>query len=66
MLRQEFVVLAETERALAPGAGGAAWRAEFALPSTKITDDERRAVAVWVARRGALAPIQATGGWLAR
>lgn len=65
-LRQEFVVLAVTESALASGVGGAAWRAEFAWPETKIADGERRAVAVWVTRRGELAPIQATGGWLAR
>ncbi len=65
-LRQEFVVLAVTERALAAGDAGAALRAEFSLPETKITDGERRAVAVWVTRRGELAPLQATGGWIVR
>ena len=63
-LRQEFVVLAVAESSLVPGAGGGARRAEFVLPKPKITDGERRAVAVWVTRRGELAPLQATGGWL--
>ncbi len=68
-LRQEFVVLALAESGLtagAMGATGAAWRAEFTLPKTRITDGERRAVAVWVTRRGELAPLQATGGWIGR
>jgi hypothetical protein len=63
-LRQEFVLLAVAEGSLVPGAGGGVRRAEFVLPKTKITDGERRAVAVWVTRRGELAPLQATGGWL--
>jgi hypothetical protein len=65
-LRQEFVVLAVAEGSLVPGAGGGVRRAEFVLPKTKITDGERRALAVWVTRRGELAPLQATGGWLER
>ena len=63
-LRQEFVALATAEYPLT-AAGGVA-RAEFALPRAKITDGERRALAVWVTRRGELAPLQATGGWLER
>jgi hypothetical protein len=38
--------------------------AKFVLPVPKITDGTRRAVAVWVTRRGELVPLQATGGWL--
>jgi len=61
-LRQEFVALATAEYPLTAADGVA--RAEFALPLAKITDGERRALAVWVTRRGELAPLQATGGWL--
>ena len=38
--------------------------AELALPQPEIKGAERRALAVWVTRRGELAPVQATGGWL--
>jgi hypothetical protein len=62
-LRQEFVVLATAEHPL-PAAGVA--RGEWALPREKIADGERRALAVWVTRRGERAPLQATGGWLER
>ena len=55
-LRQEFVALA-----LAHGATGA----DVALPTPKIAGVTRHALAVWVTRRGELAPLQATGGWLA-
>ena len=61
-LRQEFVALATAEHPLT--ATGDVARAEFALPRAKITDGERRALAVWVTRRGELVPLQATGGWL--
>ena len=61
-LRQEFVALATAEHSLT--AVGDVARAEFALPRVKITDGERRALAVWVTRRGELVPLQATGGWL--
>lgn len=65
-LRQEFVALAVDEYPLARASESAVRRAEFALPKAKITDGERRALAVWVTRRGELEPLQATGGWLER
>ena len=69
-LRQEFVALAVGGYPLVPAPArateGAVREAEFALPKPKITDGERRAVAVWVTRRGELTPLQATGGWLER
>lgn len=65
-LGREFVVLAVAESRLEPGASGGAWQAEFELPKPKINDGARRALAVWVTRRGELAPLQATGGWLER
>lgn len=34
------------------------------LPTTRLREVKRRALAVWVTRRGSLAPLQATGGWL--
>ena len=55
-LRHEFVALA-----LVAGAPGA----DIALAAPrKFTDIPRRALAVWVTRRGSLAPLQACGGWL--
>lgn len=63
-LRQEFVALATAEHPLTAADGVA--RAEFVLPLAKITDGERRALAVWITRRGELASLQATGGWLER
>ena len=55
-LRHEFVSLA-----LAQGAPGA----ELALAApAKLAGVARRALAVWVTRRGELVPLQATGGWL--
>jgi hypothetical protein len=63
-LRHEFVALAVGEYPLVRAGEGAARAAEFTLPVAKITDGGRRAVAVWVTRRGELAPLQATGGWL--
>ncbi len=65
-LEQEFVVLAVAESRMEPGVSGGTFRAEFELPKPKITDGARRALAVWVTRRGELAPLQATGGWLDR
>jgi len=58
-LRQEFVALATAEYPLTAADGVA--RAEFALPATKITDGERRALAVWVTRRGELVPLPGDG-----
>lgn len=63
-LRHEFVVLATAEHPLT--VAGDVARAEFALPRERIADGARRALAAWVTRRGELAPLQATGGWLER
>ncbi len=63
-LRQEFVALGLTRRALA--ATGGSHRAEFSLPNVIVKSKEApRAMAAWVTRHGELAPVQATGGWLA-
>jgi len=61
-LRHEFVALALAEHPFEPANGLS--RSEFALPRSKITDAPRRALAVWVTRRGDRIPLQATGGWL--
>ena len=55
-LRHEFIALA-----LAHGAPGA----DIALAMPKVSGVARHALAVWVTRRGDLAPQQAAGGWLA-
>ena len=57
-LRHEFVALSLQHERLANGA------AQLALTPLTITGVTRRALAVWVTRRGELAPVQATGGWL--
>lgn len=57
-LRHDFVALGLATAALRDG------RAELRLPTTDLAGINRHAVAVWVTRRGALAPVQATGGWL--
>jgi len=61
-LQQEFVALALATHLLV--AEGSSHRTEFSLPPPTVTDAGRRALAAWVTRQGALAPIQATGGWL--
>jgi hypothetical protein len=61
-LRHEFVVLTLADGPMRPE--GEAATAELALPQPEIKGAERRALAVWVTRRGELAPVQATGGWL--
>jgi hypothetical protein len=61
-LPQEFVALALADHALAPE--GLVHRAEFPLPQPAVAGAVRRAIAVWVTRRGDLTPLQATGGWL--
>lgn len=61
-LRHEFVVLAFDKRPLTDSSE--IHTAEFTLPRSKITDAPRRALALWVTRRGDLAPLQAVGGWL--
>jgi hypothetical protein len=63
-LTHEFVVIAMADGALAPSAPGAALKAEITLPKAIVPDAKRRALAAWVTRRGDLAPLQATGGWL--
>jgi hypothetical protein len=55
-LRHDFIALA-----LASGPCGR----DLALAVPKIAGVRRHALAVWVTRRGELAPLQATGGWLA-
>ncbi|MEO7796538.1 MAG: DUF1223 domain-containing protein [Opitutaceae bacterium] len=62
-LRQEFVALA-LETHPFPALGGDRLRTEFVLPRSSITDATRRAIAVWVTRRGELVSLQTTGGWL--
>ena len=54
-LRHEFVSLA-----LVGGAAGA----DIALVPPRVVGVTRRALAVWVTRRGDITPLQATGGWL--
>jgi hypothetical protein len=57
-LRHDFVVLGLQSAPLHEG------KASLTSEGLK-TDAPRKAVAVWVTRRGELAPAQATGGWLA-
>ena len=61
-LEHDFVALAVAEQALTAAAG--ADRATLSLPPEAGAGTPRRALAVWVTRRGELAPVQATGGWL--
>lgn len=62
-LRHEFVAIGMADKELAPDIGGALV-AQVTLPRPNVPDARRRALAVWVARRGELTPLQATGGWL--
>lgn len=62
-LRHEFVALRLETRTLAIGENGAR-TASVVLPPRVEINSPRRALAAWVTRRGSLAPIQATGGWL--
>lgn len=57
-LRHGFVARVTAQAPLRDGAAQLA----IALPSAEPSS--RLALAVWVVRRGQLAPIQATGGWL--
>ena len=57
-LRHEFVALSLQHAKFANGS------AELTLTPVNIAGVTRRALAVWVTRRGELAPVQATGGWL--
>lgn len=57
-LHHEFVALALKTARLAGGT------VELKLPVEAGRGLPRRALAVWVTRRGELTPVQATGGWL--
>ena len=57
-LHHEFVALGLVTEKLAAG------RAVLQLPLAVPAGVTRRALAVWVTRRGDLSPVQATGGWL--
>jgi hypothetical protein len=61
-LEQEFVALAVADAALV-GRNGTR-RAHLSLSMPAGPGIPRRALAVWVTRRGGLTPLQATGGWL--
>jgi hypothetical protein len=54
-LRHEFIALA---------LGGAPLGRELPLAVPKVAGVPRHALAVWITRRGELAPVQAAGGWL--
>lgn len=54
-LAHEFVVLRMADGALA---------APLSITVPEVAGVRRHALAVWVTRRGELAPLQATGGWL--
>lgn len=60
-LEHDFVVLAQLDAPLE--ASGDHWSGSLTIkPSPEKAP--RNAVAIWVTRRGELAPVQATGGWL--
>jgi hypothetical protein len=61
-LRHEFVALALADGPMQPD--GPAASAELALPSPGASGATRRALAAWITRRGEIAPVQATGGWV--
>jgi hypothetical protein len=65
-LSHEFVVLGTADKALSKDAGSPTERAAVALPHPIAAGATRRALAAWVTRRGELAPLQATGGWLSQ
>lgn len=57
-LRHEFVALMTAHSGLRDGAG------EFALPKSDQPGVPRRALAVWITRKGGIEVLQAAGGWL--
>jgi hypothetical protein len=57
-LHHEFVAVALESARLTDGT------AEIKLPAVAGPGITRRALAAWITRRGELAPVQATGGWL--
>jgi len=62
-LAHEFVVLGLADHGLRSSAGETG-EAELPLPAPAVPGARRLAIAAWVTRRGDLAPLQATGGWL--
>jgi hypothetical protein len=63
-LRHDFVVLGLAKSEMVPGIPGAGVRAQLTVPKPIAADSKRLALAAWVVRRGDMAPVQATGGWL--
>ncbi len=63
-LTHEFAALGISEADLARDEGGLILRARAVIPQPSVPDARRLALAAWVTRRGELAPVQATGGWL--
>ena len=63
-LRHDFVALGLVTRPMQRD--GATFRAEVALPPNRTASSGARALAVWVAPSGQLAPLQALGGDLPR
>jgi hypothetical protein len=61
-LKHDFVVLEERAARMLMEKNVA--RAELTWSSAPVADVPRQALAIWVNRRGDLAPAQATGGWL--
>ncbi len=57
-LRHDFVALATARTGLRDGVG------EFGLPKSAQPGVPRRALAVWITRKGSTEVLQATGGWL--
>ena len=60
-LKHDFVVMALVGADLKPESGKL--RATLTI-NASAEPSARRAVAIWVTRKGQLAPVQATGGWL--
>jgi hypothetical protein len=63
-LRHAFVVLGLAKADLATESPASGVSAELAMPKAIAPDAKRLALAAWVVRRGDLAPVQSTGGWL--
>lgn len=63
-LQHDFVVIAERQVALSNA--GAVHTGELEFAQVAVGANVPAALAVWVTRRGELAPLQATGGWLPR